>query len=144
MHIVLDSNILFSALIKDSTTRKLILEYDKKFLFPAFIFEEIKKHHKDILKKSKMREAELNMLLTLLLEKVEIVSKNSLLDYRDQALEIVKEIDINDAIFFACALWAMPSIIWSDDKKLQKQNVVTVLNTVEIMELFNKKKQQDI
>jgi len=44
MSIVLDANILFSALIKDSLTRKIILEYDGLFLFPEIIFEEMKKH----------------------------------------------------------------------------------------------------
>jgi len=33
MKIVIDSNILFSALIKDSTTRRLILEYEEPFSF---------------------------------------------------------------------------------------------------------------
>jgi len=35
MNIVLDANVLFSALIKDSTTRRIILEYDGALLFPA-------------------------------------------------------------------------------------------------------------
>ena len=41
MKIVLDSNVFFSALIKDSLTRKLILEYDDLFLFPEIILEEM-------------------------------------------------------------------------------------------------------
>lgn len=46
MKIIIDSNILFSALIKNSTTRKLILEHDGYFLFPSFIIEEMEKHKK--------------------------------------------------------------------------------------------------
>lgn len=34
MRIVMDSNVLFSALIKDSVTRRMILEYDRNFLVP--------------------------------------------------------------------------------------------------------------
>ncbi len=60
MKIVLDSNILFSALIKDSTTRRIILECDPIFLFPSFIFEEMEKYKKELLKKSKMEEKEFN------------------------------------------------------------------------------------
>jgi len=44
MNIVLDSNILFSALLKDSTTRKIILTHEGFFLFPSFIFIEMEKH----------------------------------------------------------------------------------------------------
>jgi predicted nucleic acid-binding protein len=51
LNIVIDSNILFSALIKDSLTRRIILDYDKTFLFPEFIFEEIQKHKEELLKK---------------------------------------------------------------------------------------------
>ena len=46
MKIIIDSNVLFSALIKDSVTRKIILEYGDFFLFPEFIFEEMEKHRK--------------------------------------------------------------------------------------------------
>lgn len=52
MNIVIDSNILFSAMVRDSTTRKLLLEYDGLFLFPSFIFEEISKHKGLLLQKS--------------------------------------------------------------------------------------------
>ena len=41
MKIVLDSNILFSAIIRDSKTRELILEYSDSFLFPEYIFTEL-------------------------------------------------------------------------------------------------------
>jgi len=41
MEIILDSNILFSALIKDSYIRQIILEYEGYFLFPTYIFEEL-------------------------------------------------------------------------------------------------------
>lgn len=66
MKIVLDSNILFSALIKDSITRRIILECDSIFLFPSFIFEEMEKHKKELLKKSKMEEKEFNIILQVI------------------------------------------------------------------------------
>ena len=51
MRIVIDSNILFSALVKDALTRKLILEYKESFLFPSFIFEELEKHKDELRRK---------------------------------------------------------------------------------------------
>ena len=53
MKVVIDSNILFSALIKDSITRRLILEYDDFFLFPSYIFDEIEKHKDELIKNQK-------------------------------------------------------------------------------------------
>jgi predicted nucleic acid-binding protein len=132
MNIILDSNVLFSALIKDSFTRKLILEYDSFFLFPAFIMEEMEKHKQELITKSMMEESAFNDLLQLILKRVLIVSNSNIIVFRDEAREIVKDIDIDDAIFIACGLAYKDSILWSDDKNLKKQTRVKVLNTGEI------------
>ncbi len=58
MHVVLDTNILFSALIRDSTTRKLIPEHEGILIFPEYIFEEAEKHKDEIVWKSGMNEDE--------------------------------------------------------------------------------------
>ena len=120
MNIILDSNVLFSALIKDSVTRELILEYDGCFLFPAFIFEEMDKHKQELMDKSGMEKDDFNSLLQLLLSRVLIIPSTRLLPFRAEAVGIVKDIDINDSIFIACALANDDSILWSDDKKLKK------------------------
>ena len=134
MRIVLDSNIFFSALIKDSLTRKLLLEYEDFFLFPSYIFEEMEKYKADLLTKSRMRPQDFDQLLKLLLKKVLIVPEEVLKDYREEALEIVKNIDRDDALFIACALAYPKSVIWSDDKKLKNQNRVKIISTAEISE----------
>lgn len=136
MRVVLDSNILFSALIKDSTTRKKILEYEGHFLFPEFIFQELEAHKEELREKSGMSIEEFYMLLELMLRKVEIVPTTKLLPHRKKALEIVKEIDVNDALFIACALAYPESIIWSDDKKLKSQKKVRVCNTKEMLKIL--------
>mgnify|MGYP001559791109 FL=1 len=135
MNVIIDSNELFSALIKDSTTRKIILEYDGFFLFPSFIFEEMQKHKEEILKKSRMSEEDFNKLLQLILKKVVIVPNEVLIPYRNEAFEIVKNIDPDDVLFVACALAYPNSIIWSNDGKLKKQSRVKVLNTQEIIKI---------
>lgn len=133
MNFVLDSNVLFSALIKNSLTRRLILRYEGKFLFPEFIFEEIIHHKEEISSKAGLEEKEFNLLLGLLLEKVVVVSTKELLPYKEEALAIVKDIDLDDIQFVACALAYPGSIIWSNDEKLKQQDKVRVLNTSEII-----------
>ncbi|GEM_PF-2208744 len=78
MNIVIDSNVLFAALIKDSVTRRLILEYEGYFIFPMYIFEELGKHKGDIQKKSGLSKGEFDQLLNLLLRKV-MIAPNELL-----------------------------------------------------------------
>ncbi|MBW2975991.1 PIN domain-containing protein [Candidatus Woesearchaeota archaeon] len=134
MNIVIDSNVLFSALIRDSLTRKLLLEYRGFFLFPLFIFEEMEKHKAELMKKSGMSREEFNQLLKLILQKVLAVPNEILHPYRKESLEIVRKIDSDDQIFIACALAYPGSILWSDDKKLKKQSKVKVLSTSQIKE----------
>ncbi len=136
MYVVLDTNILFSALIRDSTTRKLILEYDGTFLFPEYIFEEAEKHKDEIFKKSGMDAEDFNELLAIILRKVNIVPSEVLEPYRREAYEIVKDIDVNDVLFVACALAYKESIIWSNDSSLKKQSRIKVINTSEAMKLL--------
>jgi predicted nucleic acid-binding protein len=137
MIIILDSNILFSALIKNSTTRKIILESKTLFLYPEFIFEEFQKHKLEIFNKSQLTKNEFDNLFLTILQRVIIVPNELLENKKDEALKIVENIDINDVIFFACALTYTNSIIWSEDKKLKTQDKIKVLNTKEIIELIS-------
>lgn len=137
MNIILDSNIFFSALIKDSITRKIILKQYQNFLFPLFIFEEFSKYKNELIKKSKINEKDFNILIRIILTKITIIDSTISKPFQKQAYNIVKNIDINDIEFIACALAIKNSIFWTNDKKLKKIKEIKVLNTKEIILLFN-------
>ena len=127
MNIILDSNVVFSALIRDSTTRKIIFEYDGLLFFPKYIFDEFQKHEKEIIEKSRLSNDEFKILFEVLLSKTYIVPYEIIKKNRKFALELVKEIDILDAPIIACALAYENSIIWSDDKKLKNIEKIQVI-----------------
>ncbi|HJX05868.1 MAG TPA: PIN domain-containing protein [Candidatus Nanoarchaeia archaeon] len=79
MRIVIDSNVLFSALISDSTTRKMILDYDCLFLFPEFIFDEMNKHKAVLFEKS-----------------CALAYPNSILWSNDHRLKAIREITVKN------------------------------------------------
>jgi len=133
LNIIIDSNVLFSALIKNSVTRRIILEYHSFFLFPSFIFDEMDKHKEILLKKSEMNSKDFNLLLNILLRKVMIIPTEVLSPYKKEAYKIVKDIDPDDTLFIACALAYPDSFIWSDDKKLKQQSKIQILNTSEML-----------
>ena len=137
MNLVIDTNVLMSAVIKDSITRKLIIGAKINILFPEQIFKELKNNEEEILKKSKLTKSEYNELLNRLLTYVKIIPTETLNPYKEKALEISKTIDINDTLFFATALAFKDSIIWSNDKKLKDQDKIKVMNTLEIKKLFS-------
>src|SRR3989344_5578059 len=134
MNIIIDSNVLFSALIKDSATRKIIFEYEGLFLFPSFIFDELEKHKSELSDKTGLPNDEFDRLLGLILDKVKVIPDKELYPYKKEAFDIIKDIDPDDAVFVACVLAYPDSVLWSDDKKLKKARGIKVLNTQEIID----------
>ena len=60
------------------------------------------------------------------------------MSHREEAIKIIKDIDVYDALFIATALAFDNSVIWSNDKKLKMQSRVKIINTEEIIKLtFN-------
>ncbi|MCZ7406021.1 MAG: PIN domain-containing protein, partial [Candidatus Methanoperedens sp.] len=123
MKLVLDSNIIFSALIKKSTTRNIILSDVFELHAPEYIFSEISKHKELLLKKSKMNEGDFDALLLLLQKHLQLVQKEKYNENMALAEDILKDIDITDSPFLALAL-ALNCKIWSNDRHFKQQDKV--------------------
>jgi len=137
MIIVLDSNILFAALIKNSTVRSMIYQLNTILVMPEVVLDAIRRYKHDLVPKSKLTEDDFEEILRLLLNCVRIIPNEQILPYRNEAWKLVKDHSPEDVMFIACALAFEGSILWSDDKKLKRQNKVTVLNTSEILKILN-------
>ena len=138
MNIVIDTNVFISALIKkDSLSREILINSGNNFLFPEYEFQEIYKHKEEILKKSGHSEIEFIQATSLLLHRTKIVRYFEICNYYNKALEIMGGIDYDDAIFIATAL-AFNCPIWSDDQHFQKQKIVKILTTKNIIKLTRK------
>lgn len=136
MKIVLDTNILISALIKESAVRFLIVNSPYKLFLPEFSFIELKKHLPVIKKKSKLSEQEISAIMEILLKNIKIIPMETLLEYHRTAFSIIGQIDKDDVEFIAAALSIKDAIIWSDDTHFKRQNMIKILNTKEILSLF--------
>jgi len=104
MNIIIDTNIFVSALIRDSITRKLIINSQHNLLFPEFEFIEIKRHEQDILEKSGLSDKEFRDLFSNLLKYVKIIKTEKTINYKEQAFDIIGNIDKDDVIFVSAAL----------------------------------------
>ena len=133
MKVVVDTNILISALIKDSTTRKLIVESDWEFYYPETSFHEIRKHKSLILQKSGMNEEEYAKILNVLLSHIKIVPEKYINENLKEAAKLLAHIDPDDVVFLATALSLPDSVIWSDDRHFEKQDKVKVLKTEDLV-----------
>ncbi len=139
MMIVIDTNVLLSALIKDSFTRRIIIFSGFDFVYPESSMKELKKYEKLTLKKSKLTKTEYNKILELLFKNIVLVSEEDVKINLKNAKRIMNKIDPKDTVFVATALIYPNTIIWSDDKDFDKQNKIKVIKTAQFMELLFKK-----
>lgn len=136
MKIVIDSNILISALIKNSVTRKIIMESGLRFYYPALAIQEVEKYKDLILEKSRLSNRDYNELLGVLLSYIILVPQEVIVPFIQEANKIMGNIDKKDVIFIAFALAVLNEGIWSEDGDFRKQDNVRVWNTREILELI--------
>ncbi|MCR4368755.1 MAG: PIN domain-containing protein [archaeon] len=135
MHLVVDANIVIAALVKDSTTRKLLLSEKFELAAPQFLFEELEKHVSEISKKAKVGKIELNKLILHMQKtsKITIYESGGFRGLMKEAQKISP--DKNDSQYFALALH-LNCQIWSNDKEMKNQDKVGIFNTKEILELY--------
>lgn len=131
--IVVDTNILLSALIADSKTRELVVGIDQQLVAPEAIHGEIQNYRSLIQEKSGLGDNELDALLQKLFKYVQLVPDEQLQEHLPQARQELGDVDEDDVIFLAAAL-AVDGIIWSDDTDLQKQGHAPVLTTTELIQ----------
>ena len=118
MIVITDSNILFSALISpNGTVAKILTDKSNiQFYAPNYLIEEIRRHSGKISDNKK----EVLARLEILLERIEIIDVDTIPKEKViQAIEIVKDIDLDDAFFVALHLFKKHKI-WTSDKVLIK------------------------
>lgn len=121
MKVVVDSNIIFSALLpKSSKLRDILLEKNHRFYSPNYFFSEIFKYKEKILKCSKLDEVELYEYLRKILENIQFISGKIISkENRLMAFSLCKDIDDKDSPFIALAI-EIDAYVWTGDKKLKK------------------------
>ncbi len=133
MKIILDVNAILSALIRDSTTRKIILNSQFEFYFPEPSLEKIRKYKEYILEKSGLTEEEYDKIMATLFKYIKLVPTEEIEKNWDEAKKIMEHIDPEDVVFIATALSISDSVIWSDDGHFEKQDKVKTLKTKEMV-----------
>jgi len=130
MKLIVDANILFSALIKDGKTSELLLNLSLELFTPEFVLTEFEKHKQEILNKTKRTDEEFEEIFKILKQVINIIPKESFERY----LEIAENIspDINDKMYFALAL-KLECPIWSNDKEIKRQERVKIISTNELV-----------
>tara|TARA_Y100000310_G_scaffold344949_1_gene460708 strand:- start:7012 stop:7422 length:411 start_codon:yes stop_codon:yes gene_type:complete len=133
MRLIVDTNIILSALLKEGLNRKIICSKDIEFYTIDYVLDEIRKYMDYIINKSEMSKDEIEILLSLFMENINILSDEETKQEIDEAKDIMKLIDINDAPILACALAVQNDGIWTEDKHFDKQKRVKVWHSSDLL-----------
>ncbi|WP_462251671.1 PIN domain-containing protein [Ferruginibacter sp.] len=146
MKIVVDTNIIFSALLNSNgNIGDLLFNSDKDFEFYScsYMRYEIQKHWERLKKISKLTQENLEISYTLVISKLKFINEEIIPAETWLASEqITKGIDIDDTDFVALTKF-LKATLWTGDKilyrGLKKLNFKRVMNTAELLALRESK-----
>lgn len=132
MHLVVDTNVIFSALIAGGRTREIIITRPLNLFVPEFFHLELANNRDEVAEKTGLDMDDLRVLLNLLFEHLHVVPRDEFETHLDEARRLIEEVDPDDVPFLALALHR-DADLWSDDKHFQKQEAVRVWRTHELI-----------
>jgi len=135
MRVVVDTNIVISALIRDSKVREILLSTRFNFVSPDFVLDEIAKYSDYISRKAGISRKEFDLLMALIFQGVTIVPAESYQSCKDKALSIMRE-DIKDVPFVACHLALGCDGIWTNDSDFEGKTGIKVFSTERMLQLM--------
>src|SRR3989338_2880005 len=102
MELVIDANILFAILIRNSVTATLAFDTHLVLIAPEFLIEEFLKHEEEISKKLKRSREEFVSIMHELCDIIMIIPSEEYVDKIESAKKSTP--DLNDTMYLALAL----------------------------------------
>jgi predicted nucleic acid-binding protein len=135
MKLVIDANIAFSLLKKDSFSRMLAMKYSLDLYSHRYILEELEEHSEELcilLQIPKEKFKRIKEILPKLLNLQKKVSPQQI----NRAKSLISDPD--DVQYLALAL-KLNCPIWSNDTHLKEQSFIKVFSTKELSEFLEEK-----
>ena len=142
MRIIIDANIIFSAILNtDGKIGDILLNSHNifEFIAPRFLKEEIRKHHKKIIDITGYSNSELLEIEDKVYKPISFLSEVHVpLSIRKSANHLVKDIDQKDVLYIAFVKYFRCKL-WSGDKALKKglikKGFTNILSTDELYKI---------
>lgn len=135
MRIIVDTNRIIAALIRDSASREILFSKKFEFYTVSLTLLEIGRYKREIIKKAGIEGFEFEPLLSLFLGRIRMVEDKLIKLRFDEAKKIMDDIDRDDTPFIALSLALDYTPIWTDDAHFYKQKVVKALTTQDMLKL---------
>ena len=145
MKIVVDTNIVFSAIL-NSTSRigQILITSKSNFQFYSCVFlkTELIKHQNKLLKITKLSIEELEELQDLITKNITFIHEGLLPEKTIIAAEkLLIDVDLNDSVFVALTK-NLKAKLWTGDKELIKglksKKIKEIITTGEILDMLEK------
>lgn len=117
MKVVLDTNVLVSALMRAGFTRTLLVHPGLEPVTPEYAWDEVQRHLPSIAKRMGLGIEQVRLAAGLLLGHVKTVPREEYAQEMARAAELLKDVDPDDVPFAALAL-ATGLPLWTQDKAL--------------------------
>lgn len=139
MKIIVDTNIVFSALLSKKNDSKFFLVTTSYEIYSCnYLYVELSKHREKMQNLSKLSEDELLQQMDKILSRINFVNNNVIpTNFFYTAFNICKNIDENDTPFIALSLF-LDGYLLTGDKNLYKNINNTDLKTITLQEILNK------
>lgn len=134
MILIIDSNVVFAALLKDSATRGLLIDSPFTFYAPETMLKEIRKYEGEICRRAGFKKTEFEILFSLITDNIEIVEKQKYEKYLKDADKLIGAVDKGDVPFLALALSMPNGGIWTQNAKhFERQKKIRIWATTDIL-----------
>ena len=142
MLLVVDSNVMFSALIGKGNSFK-VFELNNnlnkfEFIIPEFLFLEIGKEMDRILSYTKLSKEELSLTFTFIKKQLTAIPSSDFIDKLPEAIEL----NFKDSPYLALALKSNCGIFSGDKVLKEKQNKVKVFSPRELLDILENKLEE--
>jgi predicted nucleic acid-binding protein len=142
MSIIVDTNIVFSAMLNPSATIGQIIIYGQRnqqfeFFAPNLLKEEIKRHRGKIIQASRaMDETTFEDIRDEIFSCIHFISEEQIpYEFWNNAIPFVRDVDMDDIAFVALTAY-LDGKLWTGDKKLlsglEKSGFSPIITTEEI------------
>lgn len=136
MRVIIDTNRIIAALVKNSTTRKILFDEYFDFLTPEHTLSEIEEHKEELKEIAQLTFKNFDVLLALLFEYIEIIPYSNYERYLHECKLLISDPD--DAPLLAAALSSQAEGIWAHDPHFKEQNKIKVFTNIDMLRISGK------
>ena len=133
MQLVVDANVLISALLRDNAVRDALRLTSDTVSTPRYAFEEIDAHREEISRRSDLSANELDQLLDEMKhDLINTIENERARQNMNEADREMKDIDPDDSVFVSTAIEIGGTVV-SNDQHFEEQELVPHMWTSEFV-----------